>query len=47
MKDYHNEKFIQYLGMITAIVAEGQDKGLFRREINPEIARRAFFGGFG
>lgn len=44
LKDYHNEKFIQYLGMITDIVAEGQAKGLFKPEINPEIARRAFFG---
>lgn len=44
MKDYHNEKFIQYLGMITDIVAEGQAKGIFRPQINPEIARRAFFG---
>jgi len=44
MKDYHNEKFIQYLNIIASIVEEGQRQGLLRADINPDIAKRAFFG---
>lgn len=44
MKEYRNERFIQYLNIIASIVAEGQAKGVFRTDINPDIAKRAFFG---
>ena len=44
MKDYHNEKFIQYLNIIASIVEEGQKQGLIRSDVNPDIAKRAFFG---
>lgn len=44
MKEYKNEKFYQYLNIIGAIVAEGQAKGIFRADIDPDIAKRAIFG---
>ena len=44
MKDYHNEKFAKYLDLIGAIIQEGKEKGLFREDVIPGIAKRAFFG---
>ncbi len=44
MKEYKNEKFIKYLNIIAAIVAEGQARGVIRSDIDPDIAKRAFFG---
>ena len=44
MKEYDNQKFAQYLDLISAIIREGQDQGVFRPDIHPGIAKRAFFG---
>ena len=44
MKEYKNEKFIQYLDLIADIVREGQEKGVFKRNVIPGVAKRAFFG---
>lgn len=44
MKEYKNEKFLQYLNLISDVIREGQEKGIFRKGIIPEIAKRAFFG---
>jgi TetR/AcrR family transcriptional regulator, fatty acid metabolism regulator protein len=44
MKEYKNEKFMQYLNLIGDIIREGQDQGRFNRDIIPDIAKRAFFG---
>jgi TetR/AcrR family transcriptional regulator, fatty acid metabolism regulator protein len=44
MKEYKNEKFMQYLNLIGDIVREGQEQGIFKRDIIPDIAKRAFFG---
>jgi TetR/AcrR family fatty acid metabolism transcriptional regulator len=44
MKEYKNEKFVQYLDLIEEIVREGQETGVFKREVIPEMAKRAFFG---
>jgi TetR/AcrR family fatty acid metabolism transcriptional regulator len=44
MKEYKNEKFLQYLNLISDIIKEGQDQGIFRKDIIPDIAKRAFFG---
>ena len=44
MKEYRNEKFFQYLDIIGNIIKEGQEKGLFKEEIIPIVAKRAFFG---
>lgn len=44
IKEYKNEKFAQYLDLIADIVREGQEKGQFKKDIIPGVAKRAFFG---
>ena len=44
MKEYENKKFLQYLNLIEEVIREGQEKGVFKEEIIPGIAKRAFFG---
>jgi TetR/AcrR family fatty acid metabolism transcriptional regulator len=44
MKEYKNEKFLQYLNLIAEIIREGQVKGIFKKEVIPGVAKRAFFG---
>ena len=44
MKEYKNEKFIQYLDLIADIIRQGQEKGVFRKDVIPGVAKRAFFG---
>ena len=44
MKEYKNEGFMEYLNLIGEIIREGQEKGVFKTEIIPDIAKRAFFG---
>ena len=44
MKEYKNEKFVQYLDLIAEIVREGQEKRIFKKEVIPGMAKRAFFG---
>ncbi|MGD8229475.1 MAG: TetR/AcrR family transcriptional regulator [Desulfobacteraceae bacterium] len=44
MKEYKNEKFAEYLNLIGDIIQEGQEKGIFKEDIIPGIAKRAFFG---
>ncbi|MFC1883369.1 TetR/AcrR family transcriptional regulator [Thermodesulfobacteriota bacterium] len=44
MKEYKNEKFAQYLDIIGDIVIEGQEKGVFNKDIFPGVVKRALFG---
>ncbi|RLB44188.1 MAG: TetR family transcriptional regulator [Deltaproteobacteria bacterium] len=44
IKEYKNEQFAKYLDIIAGIIREGQEKGLFRSDVVPGIAKRAFFG---
>jgi len=44
MKEYKNEKFIQYLDIIEDIISEGQKRGIFKKDVIPKVAKRAFFG---
>lgn len=44
MKEYDNRQFAQYLDLISEIIHEGQDQGVFRPDIHPGIVKRAFFG---
>jgi TetR/AcrR family fatty acid metabolism transcriptional regulator len=41
MKEYKNEKFLQYLNLISEIIKDGQDQGIFR--ISSRILRRERF----
>ena len=44
MKEYKNEKFTQYLDLVGKIIQEGQENGVFKKEVIPGVAKRAFFG---
>lgn len=44
MKEYKNEQFASYLDLIADIVREGQEKEVFKRDVIPGVAKRAFFG---
>lgn len=44
MKEYMNERFLQYLNLIAEIIREGQAKGIFKNDVIPGVAKRAFFG---
>ena len=44
IKDYRNNKFSEYLNIISMIIKKGQAQGVFRTDILPGIAKRAIFG---
>ncbi len=44
IKDYRNNKFSEYIDIISMIIKNGQAQNLFRSDIKPGIAKRAFFG---
>ncbi len=44
MKEYKNERFAEYLELIADVIRVGQEKGVFRQDVIPGIAERAFFG---
>ena len=44
MRGYANVKFQEYLNVISGIIKEGQARGIFRADIRPGVAKRAFFG---
>ena len=44
MKEYENNRFHEYLNIVSGIIKEGQKTGLFRSDILPGVAKRAFFG---
>lgn len=44
MKEYEGGKFGDYLNLVRVILEEGQEKGIFRQDLDPRILRRAIFG---
>jgi len=44
IKDYRNNKFSEYINIISTIIKQGQAQDIYRTEIKPGIAKRAFFG---
>ncbi|MCK6547928.1 TetR family transcriptional regulator [Myxococcota bacterium] len=44
MKEYSPQAFGKYLALVGGILEEGQKKGLFRRNLDPAVFRRALFG---
>ena len=44
MKEYKNDRFMEYLNIIGDIIIEGQKSGLFKKDVIPGVAKRAFFG---
>ena len=44
MKEYKPTRLQQYMDIIGRLIAEGKATGVIRADVNPIIARRAFFG---
>ncbi len=44
LKDYHHQKFFDYLNIIGDIIKQGQSEKIFRQDLNPLIAKRIIFG---
>lgn len=44
IKDYRNNKFSEYIDIISTIIKNGQAQNIYRADIKPGIAKRAFFG---
>jgi TetR/AcrR family fatty acid metabolism transcriptional regulator len=44
IKEYRKTIFSEYVDIISTIIRQGQEKGIFRKDIKPGIAKRAFFG---
>jgi len=44
MKEYENQGFHEYLNIISGIIKQGQAQGVFRDDVLPGVAKRAFFG---
>ena len=44
MREYRNTKFIEYVDIVSRIIHKGQDDGIFRKDVMPGVAKRAFFG---
>jgi TetR/AcrR family transcriptional regulator, fatty acid metabolism regulator protein len=44
IKDYRDNKFCKYTGIIAEIIKKGQTQGIYRHDINPDLTKRAFFG---
>ncbi len=44
VKEYRNTTFLAYIDIVADIIHQGQEQGVFRQEIIPDLAKRAFFG---
>jgi TetR/AcrR family fatty acid metabolism transcriptional regulator len=44
LKDYHNQKFLDFLSMIASIVQEGMDNGFFRTDLDLDVVKIMIFG---
>ena len=45
MERFSSTLLREYLGVIRAVIADGQKAGVFRKELNPTLAAKLFFGG--
>ena len=44
IRDYRNNKFSEYVNIISTIIKKGQAQNIYRKDIQPGIAKRAIFG---
>ncbi len=44
LKNFRNTTFMAYMDIIAEIIRQGQQEGVFRQDIVPDIAKRVFFG---
>ena len=45
IREYRNNKFSEYINILSTIIRKGQKERLFREDIHPGIAKRVIFGG--
>ena len=44
MEQFSETRVTEYLDIIRSVIKEGQQKGVFRKEIDPTVASKVFFG---
>ncbi len=44
LSEFSHDHMVEYLGLVRAAIAEGQAKGIFRRDMSDKIAANCFFG---
>jgi TetR/AcrR family transcriptional regulator, fatty acid metabolism regulator protein len=44
IKEYRNNTFSKYSGIIGTIIRQGQTSGCFRNDLHPDLAKRCIFG---
>jgi TetR/AcrR family fatty acid metabolism transcriptional regulator len=44
IRDYRDNKFSEYVDIISMIIKKGQQENIYRKDILPGIAKRAIFG---
>ena len=44
IKNYRKNEFSAYTNIIAEIIKKGQDQGIYRPDILPDVAKRVFFG---
>ena len=44
IREYVKDHYRDYLNIFAYIIREGQEKGIFKEDVNTGIAKRAFFG---
>lgn len=44
VREYSPKAFAKYLALLGSVLEEGQRRGVFRRELDPAVFRRALFG---
>ena len=44
LKNYHNQKFLDFLSLIASIIQEGMENGYFRADLNLDVVKIMIFG---
>jgi TetR/AcrR family fatty acid metabolism transcriptional regulator len=44
VKEYANPKFVEFLRLIAGAIADGQEHGELRRDVDPQLIARSLFG---
>jgi len=44
MREYKNKHFLAYLNIIADIISQGQEQGVFKDNLKPDICSRVIFG---
>jgi TetR/AcrR family transcriptional regulator, fatty acid metabolism regulator protein len=44
MEEFSMTRLAEYFEMIREVIVDGQSKGIFRKEVQPQVATKVFFG---